>query len=493
MTVIKTPDGRIVEFDKSNSAHQMAAIAFGNGIPGYVIKQITGTKIYKHFFFGPHRLQSEQSEFNTFNYVPFWGKREDRTNVPYGIIRWLMYLQDEINARISKMQWLLSATRTERTDGAVKMTDEVFRQEVGRPDADIKLDHEHMALSGARFEVKHNEQLNQQQFQRLLDLRTVVKTISSVSAALSGEEEATNAGAMSQAIEQSIQGLAKINDNFAFGRKQVGDLLLTMIVKDMEGQQEQVFIPGAPIKEDKQIILNAPVEDEQSGQRYLTNDVARTKLQVTLEEVPSTPSFRQQQLSALSEAFKSAPPQYQAVMMPHLMHLANVPNKDDIIAAIMKINEQANLTEEQVEERVKEAIEQAKTKWMVEQKDRELAIKERESSAKIEQIEVKNVLDRIEAKYSAIQAAIQAILNPGAAPAADQFLKSSGDEDQDAAPLLAEPGQAQINTEALPDKNTSPMFSPKVQEPDVEELREPLAEPMQEADEGMNHGIEAGV
>ena len=37
--------------------------------------------------------------------------------------------------------------------------------------------------------------------------------------------------------------------------------------------------------------------------------------------MPSTPSFRAQQLAAMSEAFKSAPPDYQKVMMPHLFAL----------------------------------------------------------------------------------------------------------------------------------------------------------------------------
>lgn len=40
-----------------------------------------------------------------FPYVPFWGKKEDRTGVPYGLVRGMMYMQDNANATNSKLRW----------------------------------------------------------------------------------------------------------------------------------------------------------------------------------------------------------------------------------------------------------------------------------------------------------------------------------------------------------------------------------------------------
>ena len=65
--------------------------------------------------FRSHLLKDEESPYkhNKFPYVIFWGKREDRTGIPCGYARDMMFLQDEINARVAKQQWLLSAKRSE--------------------------------------------------------------------------------------------------------------------------------------------------------------------------------------------------------------------------------------------------------------------------------------------------------------------------------------------------------------------------------------------
>jgi hypothetical protein len=54
------------------------------------------------------------------------------------------------------------------------------------------------------------------------------------------------------------------------------------------------------------VVLNETVEE--GGLRYLSNDVQRTRLKVALSDVPSSSSFRAQQLAALSEAVKALPP-----------------------------------------------------------------------------------------------------------------------------------------------------------------------------------------
>jgi hypothetical protein len=49
------------------------------------------------------------------------------------------------------------------------------------------------------------------------------------------------------------------------------------------------------------------------------------RLKVAMNDVPSTPSFRGQQLAAMSEAFKSMPQEFQVVALPHLLQLMDVP------------------------------------------------------------------------------------------------------------------------------------------------------------------------
>jgi len=431
VTVIKSPDGRVVEFDPINPLHVEAV---GSGMVE-AASAVVG-KVRLAWYMGPHILSDEPSPYkhNKFPYVPFWGKREDRTGVPFGLVRGMMYLQDEVNARIAKMQWGLAATRTTRTDGAVLDDDATFRDEVARPDADIVLDPEAMRQGGV-FKVERDFELNRQQYDRLVDAREGIKRTAGVSDAFMGMGSQSQSGVMQAGlVEQSNQNLADINDNFKEARQNVGDLLLSLIIEDTTGVREDVFIDGGALKDDRTISLNVPTIDEATGIQYLDNDVQRTKLKVTLAEVPSTPSFRTQQLAAMSEAFKSAPPEYQKVMMPHLFSLMDVPNKADIIKAIKELGD--TQTPEQIEERIKQAVDDALSKAQMELKMRELEQKQALVDAQVQKIIAESVNKAVEAQFGAIQTAQTITAIPQTAPLADALLRSGGYVDKDVAPII---------------------------------------------------------
>jgi hypothetical protein len=437
--------------------------------------------------------------------VPFWGKREDRTGVPYGLIRGMIYLQDEVNARIARMQWGLSATRTTRTDGAVLDDDDTFRDEVGRPDADIVLDPEAMRQGGV-FKVERDFDLNRQQYERLVDAREGIKRVGGVSDTFMGASKGNSGVADAQLLEQSNQMLADINDNFKTARQAVGDLLLSLIIEDMTGKQEDVFIDGQSLKDDRTVSLNVPMTDEATGIQYLDNDIERTKLKVTLSDVASTPSFRAQQLAVMGEAFKSAPPEYQKVMMPHLFSLMDVPNKKEIIEAI-KALDAGQITEEQVQERIDAAVQDALTKAMIELKRAELVQKQPLIDAQVKKTNAESVNKNVEAQFGAIQTAQTITAIPQTAPLADILLQSDGFVDanggtimpsapapvvgampaMEGRPVELDPAQVQAiqrrqpatQREVLGRRNTSPQFPANPGQP---------ANP----DVGVNAGIEGG-
>lgn len=511
--VLKSPDGRVVEFDETNPEHVDALLTGGT------LERATVSKIRLSWWCGPHLLSDEPTPYQHrhFPYVPFWGYREDRTGVPYGLIKGMMFLQDEINARISKMQWLLSARSTIRTDGAVLQDDEEFRQMVARPDADIILDQAHMAQPGAKFEIQRNFELSQQQFNRLQDAREGIKRVTGVTANFEGTAQGNNQSGMAvnSLIEQSVQAVTDMMDNFAAARMQVGDILLSLIVQDSQAE-ERVIVPGTVVREDREVILNLP-EYDAAGNGRLTNDVQRAKLKVTLEDVPSTPSFRAQQLAAMSEAFKSMPQQYQEATMPFLFALMDVPNKKEVMEVIKQISHLP--TEEEIEQRIKDAV----AKAGMEVKAREVAVKEaaeqrqaQMTEAQIQKLVAETVSRTIESIYSATQAGMQIASAPQVAPIADQLLRSAGFEDHDQPPIVAPPGAQQMAPDAgagiptaggfagtggadlmapmesgyEPQANTSPMFPPRATPEAVPTPEAPDAPPMGQPDAGVNAGIE---
>lgn len=431
-TLIKAPDGRVVEYDQRNQLH-VEAVASG------MVKLYEAPigRVRLAWYMGPHRLSDEPSPFthNHFPYVPFWGKREDRTGVPYGLVKGMIYLQDEVNARIARMQWGLAATRTTRTGGAVLDDDDTFRDEVARPDADIVLDADAMRQGGV-FKVERDFELNRQQYDRLIDAREGIKRTGGIYNAFMGQEgQALSGVAQAGLVEQSNQAIADINDNFKDSRRQVGELLLSMIIQDMGNTPQTVTIDGNGIKDDRIVELNVMAADPDTGIEYYNNDVQRTQLKVAMSDVPSTPSYRQQQLMAMSEAFKSSPPEYQKIMMPYMFELMDVPNKRDIIQAIKEMGDGAP-TPEQIQQQIDQAVSEALTKAQVELKTREIEQRQPLIDAQVKKTIAESVNKGVEGQFGAIQTAQTITAIPQTAPLADMLLKSAGYQDADLPPII---------------------------------------------------------
>ena len=471
--VMKMPDGRVIEVDQSNEAHQLA-LATGVAKPSWVVIP----KMRTSMWLGPHRLADGPTPYphQKFPYVAFWGMREDRTMVPYGLIRGMMYQQDSINATTGKIRWGLSSVRTIRTAGAYAGTDEQFRQQVARVDADIVLDADAMSQPGARFDVERDFNLSEQQYKMLGDARTAIERTSGITPSFQGQRGTATSGIQeSTQVEQSVQALADINDNFDAARTQVGDLLMSLIVEDMIGVEETVLIDGMGLKPDKTVTLNAPVIDQETGIKMLDNDVERTKLKVTLEDVPSTPSFQAQQLGALSEAFKSMGQQYQPVVLPHLLSLMNIPNKAAIIEGVKIAAQQQS--EEQIQQRIKDAVVAAG----LEIKDRELALKypAGSSEAKDALIRAQAVEVGVKAAFAAIQTAGAIVQTPQISPVADEVMRLAGYQTPNPVgvdPNYPMPGQSMpavdpalagdfIDGVPPVQQNTSPALPPVPQQP----------------------------
>ena len=466
--IIQSPDGRKVEFDSKNIAH---VTALAQGLVKYTRAVVP--RVRRAYWMGPHCLSDEPTPYTHrhYPYVPFIGFLEDSTGVPYGYVRDLVFQQDTLNSGTAKLRWGLSAVRTERTKGAVAMTDAQFRATVGRLDADIVLDGAHMAQSGARFEVKRDFQLSDHQLQLLDNARQAIQRVSpAASGAFSGRRGTATSGIQEQTqVEQANQGLSRMMSNFHDGRTLVGEMLMAMIVEDMGNEEQSVIIEGDAVTPDRTVVINR-VEMDAAGYKYLSNDLQRTRLMVTLQDVPSSPSFRTQQLNVMSEAVKSLPAEYQAAALPFMVSLMDVPFHRELVEAIRATA--ANGSPEQIEKRIKDEVAAALVKAGHDLKERELDMKERMSDAQIKNYMAQAVQTGVQAAFSAMQAGAQVAMNPAIAPVADAIMKASGyqlpnpagvDPNFPVPEQAAQPGQ-QL---ALPPvrENTSPAFPPVPQQP----------------------------
>ncbi|AVS68947.1 hypothetical protein C8245_22965 [Paracidovorax avenae] len=419
--VLTTPDGRVVEYDDGNEAH---VLALGQGLAQF--EMTTVARVRRSYWLGPHCLFDGPTPYSHrhFPYVPFWGFREETTRVPYGYVRGVMYQQDNLNSGSALLRWGMGSVRTERTKGAVAMTDEQYRKQVGRRNADIVLDAAHMGQVGATHKVIRDFQLTDQQFRMLDDSRAAISRIGPAAQAFLGQKGNATSGLQEQTqVEQSNQALGTIMDNHRAGRTQVGELLMSMIVDDIGSREHPVVIDGDAISPPRTVVLNKPETDEM-GYPYLSNDLMRTRLMVGLDDVPSTSTYQGQQLNALSEATKAMPPQFQSVMAQYLVALTDIPFKEKITEALRAAGQQES--PEQVEQRIKDKVAEALRLAGNDLKTRELDLKERLTDAQIKQIMAQAVQTGVQAAFSAMQGGAQVAQMPMIAPIADAIMQRAG-------------------------------------------------------------------
>ena len=443
VVVLKSPDGRVVEYDEANPAHVHAV---ANGLVEY--RRAVVARVRRSYWLGPHVLFDGPTPYahRYFPYVPFWGFREESTRVPFGYIRNMLYQQDTLNSGNSRLRWGISAYRVERTKGAVAMSDDQFRRTVGRLDADIVLDAAHMAQPGARFAVERDYQMNQQQMDMLANARQAIERVNPAAAgAFSGRRGTATSGIQEQTqVEQANQSLAHMMGNFKRSRTLMGEMLMAMIVQDMGKEETTVVIEGDAIRPERTIVINHP-ETDAAGYPYLSNDLQRTRLMVGLEDVPSSPTYRGQQLNVMSEVVKAMPAQFQAVAFPLMASLMDVPFKRELTEALQQAGAQE--TPEQVEQRIQQAVAQALKDAGNELKSRELDMKEKLTEAQIRKVIADAVQSGIAGTFAAMQAGEKIALNPMIAPIGDIVMKQAGWQapnpvGQD--PNIPAPEQAQI-------------------------------------------------
>lgn len=332
---------RVIPVDTRNPQHA-ALIAYGK----LKVMPAVYTKVRLSWWVGPHRLEDIETKRRRFPYVPFWGFREDRTGIPYGLIRPMLDPQDEYNARRSKLMWLLSAKRLFIDSDALDKDYNDVRDvadEVSRPDAVVVLNPQRRQGSGVKVETDHN--LASQQFNVMHDAQQLLQQTAGVFQSMMGNNQAgvTSGLAINSLVEQGATTLAEINDNYRYARRLVGDMLLELIIEDIGGDPLEVDVGEG--SRAKTIALN-----QQQPDGSILNDVLRAPTKVALADVPSTPAYRAQQQMMLGELTKSLPPQIQSTIIDFVLEASDLPNRREMADRVrnaMGIKDPGQMTPEE--------------------------------------------------------------------------------------------------------------------------------------------------
>lgn len=366
---------------------------------------------------------------NRFPFTPVWGFRRGRDNMPYGVIRWMKDIQDDINKRASKAQHILSTNKVIMDEGAVDDM-EAFAEEVSRPDAII------VKKAGKSLEINADRDLSQWQLELMSRNIQMVQQVGGVTDELMGRSTNATSGVAIQARqEQGSVATSQLFDNLRLAVQMQGELELSLI--------EQYVTEAKEFR----------ITNQRGSPEFITvndglpeNDITRTKADFIVSEQDWRATMRQAAVDQLMEMMTKMPPQVAIVMLDLVVESMDLPNRDELVKRIRAVNGQRDpdatemTPEEQAQMQASAEAQQLQARAaMAEIGEKEAKIAKIE--AETNRIKKQAINDSVTATNTAMMAAQSVIMMPTIAKVADGILGEAGWDTAHAAVAQGLPAQ----------------------------------------------------
>lgn len=357
--------------------------------------------------------------------VPIWGYRRERDGTPYGVWRGMRDIQDDLNKRRSKALWSLSVNRIITEKGAVDDLEDL-RQEAARPDAIIvKNANKELVFDNNIGDFQANLAMAEQNVMSIRNVGGVTNEN------LGRDTNATSGRAILAKQDQGSLTTATLFDNLLLAIKQAGKLRLSHI-EQFYTEPKAIRIAGER-KPIEWIEINKI--DPTTGQ--MLNDVTAREADYIVDTQDYRASLAQaamEQVFDLLGKIATFAPQVVMSVLDLVVETVDIKDKDEWVARIRKLNGQRDPSKPPTPEEQQAEI-QAHQK-MAEQEQlasetAKAALAKLQAEVGVMQSNMKKfdsegVLRKVEAMYSALQAAQIVATVPLVTPAADEIAASAG-------------------------------------------------------------------
>lgn len=387
-----------------------------------------------------------------FPFVPVWCYRRQRDNAPYGAIRQIRDPQDDLNKRHSKAQWILSTNRVEMEEGAVDDIEEL-RQEVARPDAII------VKNRGKELTISRDNKLAEEQLTLMDRDANHIRNVGGVTAENLGRQTNADSGkAIGLRQDQGSVITAEIFDNLRYAVQLQGEIELAMVEQfyTMPKVVRVLGERGAAKYHDINKI------DPQTGE--VLNDITASLADYVVSEQDFKSSLRQAMFESLFDIvgrLAQMNPEVALNLLDLVVEMADLPNRDEFVSRIRKINGQRDPDVDPTPEEQQAQAEAEAKKTEAEQLEVDRLRAELENlKARTKDIIAAAVKKGTETAYAAMQAAQVIATMPAVAPIADNVMMEAGHQspnpggDDPNFPVPTAAMQPQIDFPT----NTSPML-----------------------------------
>jgi len=375
-----------------------------------------------------HLLVDAKSPYrhNLFPFTPIWCYRRKRDRMPYGVIRQIRDPQEDYNKRRSKALFLLSVNRVVGDKDAVDDWEEL-RDEAARPDATIAV------KPGRKLVFENNVDLADAQIMLMQHDERMVGNVGGVTDENLGRQ--TNAVAGKAILARQEQGsvvTAAIFDNLRYSCQIQGQKQLSMI-EQFYSQEKVVRILGTKGRPEFHKINEI---DEENGR--VLNDITARQADFIIGEQDFRQSIRMAMFETLSDIVAKLPPEIAIQLLDLVIDMTDLPDKEEIVGRIRKLNGQSDPDKEMTPEELleRQQMQQEKKEMDALQKETVQAALEKiiaevvKLRAQAREAEARAVKTGTEAQTTAVNTAAAAVAAPGVMSAADELLRSAGYVDQ---------------------------------------------------------------
>lgn len=350
-------------------------------------------RVHVAVFTETHLLSMGPSIFrhNRFSLTPIWCYRRGRDRLPYGVIRRVRDMQQDLNKRASKALFMLNTNQIIADEGAVEDWDEA-REEVDSPDGLI------VKKQGKIFEIRRDTDGATGQIQMMtLAAQSIQKSAGVSDENLGRQTNATSGKAIAARQLQGSVVTTEPFDNLRLATQIQGEKQLSL-TEQFYSQEKVIRLTGSKGALEW-VRINQPEQQPDGSVRYL-NDITASSADFVVSEQDYAGTMRSVMFDNLNAMAAKLPPELALRLLTIAMEFSDLPNKEEIAEMIRKLTGERDpnkpVTPEEAEQQ-KQAMEQQAEALELQRRAAVLALQEQQ--AKIRELNAKAM--KLEAEANA--------------------------------------------------------------------------------------------
>lgn len=336
---------------------------------------------------------------NRFSLTPIWCYRRGRDRLPYGAIRRVRDIQNDLNKRASKALFLLNTNQIIMDEGAVDNL-ETLRDEADRPDGLI------VKKQGKELQIRRDTEAANGQIQMMtLDAQSIQKMAGGGAENLGRQTNAVSGVAIQARQLQGSVVTTEPFDNLRLATQIQGEKQLSL-TEQFYTEQKVIRLTGSK-GAIEWVKINQPEEQPDGSLRYL-NDITASAADFVVSEQDYAGTLRQVMFDSLQQLSQRLPPELSLKLMTMAMEFSDLPNKDEIAEAIRKMTGERDPNKELTpEEQAQQQQQQQEQQQALEMQKQTAALALQEQQARVRELNAKAMKIEAEANAQGGQAGVE--------------------------------------------------------------------------------------